>query len=163
MPRMQCMCVLIALKPQGFLEPCWLTGNGCPSLRVTLDLCPAPLQSCSVVGGEAVSVVNCVEEDSPRKCVVRWFWCCAVTLALFVVGFWWSVKMEWASTGWCCCRYALAPSFRSGPLSILNAHFRLQPLQWTWLNESGMLSLTLWMSFHVVYKVIYAPPPISLV
>ena len=64
-------------------------------------------------------------------------WCNVVDVMVFVVcghpvGFWWSVKISW--------RMGLVGVFCFRPSYI-------KCTLWTWLNGSGWVSFTLWMSF----------------
>ena len=163
--------------------PCWC-GSGCTlSLSVPWPLpCPLhwPGRGLSVrfshPGGMASTVWRVYE-----KLLIMWRWTCAgsglcgcgwddvidvivcLLLALWTSGGQSKFLGEWGpwGTGWCCCGCVLAPPFRPSfrlikwTLPALAA--TAEVIEWKWLVIFYLMDV-----FHVVCKVICAPPPISL-
>ena len=144
------MRVLIKLLMQPQVRPGWL-----------FTFCHAPSNGQSV---------NEVEDPGGmagkwrRGCqCVKVVWVCGGTSLCVAIGI---VDFRWASSGqskflgeWASLRCCCWPLPASGPLSILNAHFRPH----TCSRHDWMIIFYFMDVFHVVYKVICAAPPISLV
>ena len=81
---------------------------------------------------------------------------CVGFVCALPVGFWLSVEISWRmgplEEQACSC-----PSLPAQSIEYIKCTFPATPLQWTWLW------LVNFYLFHVVYKVICAPQPISLV